>query len=360
MSLFRLKRTRVLAAALFAAVAAVIAIGSTSAFIFPVNLTSGPGVSTSFYTNLKTNTFGFEASDIEPLTLVAYFICEVDGGGFYTCDDPADADYVTGSEAVTVINDGLHQFCVNAVDTDGDSSDTPACVDYFVDTVRPVIDNIPEQLDPDGVWRPYTPGTWVNRIVRVRNICVDEGEAGDPARASGIFFQNIQNQYWVQNDKELVIKAGEVGDQVMLNGTSWAGDRCEDRAGNLAIPKPLSPLIVRVDRTAPTCTVSPTKFRFSNSGAVQNVKFKLSISDGTLDPAFVQARLKSITTNDGSGPANWTNWNVGEAFSPSPDVEGSFKASKNAGAYQRIYTLTWELQDRAGNLGSCTGQVVIR
>jgi hypothetical protein len=356
----RLKSTRVLAAAIFAGVAAVIAIGSTAAQIFPVSLTSGPGVAAPYYTSSATNVFGFEASDVEPGVLADYFICSVDGGSYYLCDDPANANYITGSESVGPLNDGVHDFCVNAVDTDGDSSDSPACVEYFIDTVAPVIYNIPEQLDPDGVWRPYTPGTWVNRIVRVRNICIDHGQLGIDSRASGIFFQNIQNWYWVQNDKELVIKAGEVGDQVMLNGTVWAGDRCEDRAGNLAQPKPLADLIVRVDRTAPKCTVSPTKVNLKNTGAWANVQFQVNISDGTLSPSAVQARLKSITTNDGSGPANWTNWNVGEAFSFSPDVQGSFKAAKNPGSYQRIYTLTWELRDRAGNLGSCQGRVVVK
>ncbi len=86
------------------------------------------------FSPLASATFGF-ASDVATAT----FLCTVDGETPFTCSSPY----------TRTLNDGPHTFSVRAVDTKGNSDDTPAEHPFSIDTAMPqtILINAPPALD---------------------------------------------------------------------------------------------------------------------------------------------------------------------------------------------------------------------
>jgi nitrous oxidase accessory protein NosD len=193
------------------------------------------------------------------------------------------------------------------------------------DTTPPVIQFYPEKLLPNGRWVPYG-GEWHSGIVRVRVVCVDPGPD-----ASGIKSDSTPARFWFEQDGTWTVAAGAV-----------AGWRCRDAAGNIAADGPSAPIVVRVDRRAPNCTVTPSPASFKRTLAWQTVNV-------TLDPGAAPSGVDAIWLHSISGSAaDRSGWAIG-----TEDYSGQLRG----GGIRRSYTLTYAVRDKAGNVGYCSAIV---
>jgi hypothetical protein len=194
------------------------------------------------------------------------------------------------------------------------------------DTTPPAILFIPEKLMPNNTWVPYG-GEWSNSIVRIRVVCTDT--AGPDA--TGIGHDTTPSRFWYDTDGVHILPAGAVD-----------GSRCRDRIGNQALSGPPAPITVRVDRSAPKCTVTPTPNRFSRLKAWQTVN--VTVKPGAGVSGKVAVWLVSVT---GGTAADRQGWSIG-----TEDYSGQLR-----GGAPRTYVLTYAVQDQAGNVGTCFGTV---
>jgi parallel beta-helix repeat protein len=188
----------------------------------------------------------------------------------------------------------------------------------------PVIQFFPEKLLRDGRWVPYG-GEWHSGIVRVRVVCT----AGDfPIKSD-----STPARFWFEQDGTWTVAAGAV-----------AGWRCRDTAGNVAADGPSAPIVVRVDRRAPDCTVTPSPTSFNRNLAWQTVNV-------TLNPGAAPSGVDAIWLHSISGnAADRSGWAIG-----TEDYSGQLRG----GGMRQNYTLTYAVRDNAGNVGYCSAIVKV-
>lgn len=197
--------------------------------------------------------------------------------------------------------------------------------DSFMGAGRgPTIEFYPEKLMPDGRWLPYD-GEWHSGIVRVRVVCTP----GDfPIKAD-----STPVRFWFEQEGVFRVQPGNV-----------PGWRCSDRAGNVAASGPAEEIVVRVDRRAPQCTVTPSPASFSRDRAVQVVD--VTVNPGSAPAPAVRTWLVSVT---GGVASDRIGWSTGTA-----DFQGQLK-----GGGRKTYTLTYAVEDAAGNVGTCSALVKV-
>jgi parallel beta-helix repeat protein len=247
-----------------------------------------------------------------------------------TCNWWNSADGPTGAGAQAVIDpDSVVDYTpwlTSGTDTDaGTAGFQPGpCIS---DATPPVIQFFPEKLLRDGRWVPYG-GEWHSGIVRVRVVCVDPGPD-----ASGIVFDYTPARFWFEQDGTWTVAAGAV-----------AGWRCRDAAGNIAADGPSAPIVARVDRRAPNCTVTPSPTSFKRTLAWQTVNV-------TLNPGAAPSGVDAIWLHSISGNASdRSGWVIG-----TEDYSGQLRG----GGIRRSYTLTYAVRDNAGNVGYCSAIVKV-
>jgi parallel beta-helix repeat protein len=186
----------------------------------------------------------------------------------------------------------------------------------------PVIQFYPEKLMPNGQWLPYG-GEWHSGIVRVRVVCT----AGDyPIKSD-----STPARFWFEQDGTWTVAAGAV-----------PGWRCRDTAGNIAADGPPAPIVARVDRRAPNCTVTPSPTSFNRNLAWQTVNV-------TLNPGAAPSGVDAIWLHSISGNASdRSGWAIG-----TEDYSGQLRG----GGMRQNYTLTYAVRDNAGNVGYCSAIV---
>jgi len=122
---------------------------------------------------------------------------------------------------------------------------------------------------------------------------------------------------------------------------------CWDAYGNLAGPPDLPDEKVKVDRHAPVCSVSPILQSVpKNAGNFYTRSVNVSSSDGAFSGEET-VTLLSVTTN---GLGSFQNWDIGS--SAPHDEQGKFQGTPNA-----VYTVTYEVSDRADNTSQCSAKV---
>ncbi|TMH55770.1 MAG: hypothetical protein E6H53_16340 [Betaproteobacteria bacterium] len=131
-----------------------------------------------------------------------------------------------------------------------------------------------------------------------------------------------------------------------------------DRAGNVETPKALS---FKVDQTAPkftTCALSPAQLWPPNHKMV-NVTVSVVVTDGGSGPTgFV---LKSVASNEpdnGLGDGDTANDIQGFEVGM-PDTQGQLRAERSGLGSGRVYTLTYQALDAAGNVQICSATVTV-
>ena len=107
------------------------------------------------------------------------------------------------------------------------------------------------------------------------------------------------------------------------------------------------------DTTPPTvaCSAAPTQLWPPNNKLVA-VTTHVSVSDSGSGPAGFT--LSSVTSNEGDGASESAGWTPG-----TPDTTGFLQASRLGSGTGRVYTLTYQGRDNAGNSAACTTTVTV-
>jgi hypothetical protein len=239
----------------------------------------------------------------------------------FSCDD--DLSGVQSSAGSTTLSEGADQSVTGTCADEAGNTAELSVEDIDVDLTDPEITVL---LTSGG--NPYTPGTWTNQPVDVTFNCTDG--------LSGV--------------------ASSTGSTTLYEGAGQsASGVCTDNAGNSA---ELTVEEINVDLTAPTCTctLTPNQLWPANNKMVA-VSANVTVSDSL---SGTSVTLASVTSNEpdqvnNGDPANdIQNWTVG-----SDDRSGQLRAQRLGSGTGRVYTITYEVTDGAGNSSTCSGMVVV-
>lgn len=137
--------------------------------------------------------------------------------------------------------------------------------------------------------------------------------------------------------------------RITKEGVSTVRFQAIDKDGNVEEPQTYE---IKLDKTAPSlsCSTKPQRLRTIDTGlvpisAIVRVRDKLSGPEGFT--------LKSVSDNQGSAAADIVGWELGRS-----DSQGQLRATQLRGS-DRVYTLTYEGTDVAGNVGTCSAMVMV-
>ncbi len=142
---------------------------------------------------------------------------------------------------------------------------------------------------------------------------------------------------------------------IAAEGITTITFQAQDNAGNLETPKTLT---VKIDKTPPTlaCSVTPGVLWPPNHKLVA-LTASLTPSDSLSGPAGLT--LTSVTSNepdnglgDGDQPNDIQGFLVGTAC-----LTGQVRAERSGTGKGRVYTLTYQATDKAGNSATCSATV---
>jgi hypothetical protein len=122
-----------------------------------------------------------------------------------------------------------------------------------------------------------------------------------------------------------------------------------DIAGNAAS----ATVNVSLDKTPPvvTCSANPDRLWPANN-KLKDINVTVNVEDALSGPnGFV---LVAVTNNETTNPSDMPGWDVGTA-----DTAGQLMASRAGNGDGRIYTLTYEGGDMAGNTAQCSTIVFV-
>ncbi|MFN8489015.1 MAG: RICIN domain-containing protein [Caldilineaceae bacterium] len=133
---------------------------------------------------------------------------------------------------------------------------------------------------------------------------------------------------------------------------------CVDLAGNRALPSTVSE--INIDKTAPTvaCSANPNTLWPPNH-KLKDISTAVNVNDSLSGVAGFT--LLSVTSNEpdnGLGDGDTANdiqgWSMG-----TPDAAGQLRAERSGTGNGRIYTLTYQGADVAGNVAACRTTVTV-
>jgi hypothetical protein len=128
-----------------------------------------------------------------------------------------------------------------------------------------------------------------------------------------------------------------------------------DQAGNTEQSKTL---VIKLDKTPPTldCRVNPNRLWPPNHKLV-SVTATVQVTDALSGAAgFLLTAVDSDETDDGQGDGNQPNDIQGFQLG-TPDRTGQLRAERAGGGDGRVYTLTYQATDQAGNSQTCAAEV---
>jgi hypothetical protein len=107
------------------------------------------------------------------------------------------------------------------------------------------------------------------------------------------------------------------------------------------------------DSTPPTvtCSATPSSLWPANH-KLRDVNVAVSVTDDESGPAGFT--LVSVTSNEADGSGDVQGWVSGTA-----DTAGQLRAERSGGGAGRVYTLTYEGADQAGNTARCSATVAV-
>jgi hypothetical protein len=151
---------------------------------------------------------------------------------------------------------------------------------------------------------------------------------------------------FIQTQSRGGILTGDGANQSVTNtGT------CIDSAGNVAQPATVAG--INIDKTPPTfaCSATPGTL-WPPDGRLAPIDVSLRLSDqGSGSAVYV---LQSITSNEGSIATEEQGFIVGTPF-----ATGMLRAERKGAGTGRMYTLTYQGSDHAGNTATCAVTVSV-
>ncbi|KAA2261578.1 VWA domain-containing protein [Solihabitans fulvus] len=133
---------------------------------------------------------------------------------------------------------------------------------------------------------------------------------------------------------------------ITTDGVTTVTYSAVDETGNTSSGQ----VTVRLDKTAPalTCQATPDHL-WPPTFQLMPIRVSVTVADGLSGPG--QFTLQSVTTSSGPHPQDIVGWTTGTA-----DTQGYLRAMID-GAHDRVYTLTYQGVDVAGNVGTCQATV---
>jgi hypothetical protein len=157
--------------------------------------------------------------------------------------------------------------------------------------------------------------------------------------------------------EEATVPGSQAEVTVSAEGTTLLTWSARDGVGNEEAPQQLE---LRLDMTAPvlTCQASPSTLSPPNHKLVP-VQVEVQVNDALSGAGpFV---LKAVTSNepdnglgDGDAAGDLQQWESG-----TPDTQGQLRAERAGNGTGRVYTLSYEGQDQAGNVAACSAIVSV-
>ncbi|MGH2824950.1 MAG: ThuA domain-containing protein [Thermoleophilaceae bacterium] len=263
-------------------------------------------------------------------------------------------------------------------------------------------------LNPPGEWNEYEIRVEADRIIVYLNgVKINEWIDDDPNvdLATGyigvqnhgsddVFFRSIRisddttppettatlspgapdgENGWYVSPVEVTLDATDEGSGVAsteyrVNGGSWTdytgpfevGEdgahlidfRSTDEARNVEEAKSA---VIKIDGTAPEVTCAATPDRLSPPDRrLRDVTVDLHVTDATSGAAGFT--LVQVTSNepDSPVPGDIQGWDIGTA-----DTTGKLRAERSGPGMGRVYTITYEGRDEAGNTAGCQAEVTV-
>jgi hypothetical protein len=120
------------------------------------------------------------------------------------------------------------------------------------------------------------------------------------------------------------------------------------------------PLNDSIDTTPPvvTCTIRPTVLLPADH-TLRAVSAKVTVTDADSGPAgFSLVSVVSSEPDAGTGPGDVPN-DIQDFVAGTPDTKGKLRAERAADGPGRVYTLTYQGLDAAGNVAECIATVTV-
>lgn len=186
------------------------------------------------------------------------------------------------------------------------------------------------------------------------------GRRSPDANAAGWNKTDVTVTFACSDDLSGVASCGDAPQVVTTEGSAQSRSaKAVDHAGNEATAVVG---MINIDSTPPsaTCEATPALLWPANHRLVA-VRAIVDVTDLLSGPAgFVLVSAASSEPDDASGGGDGATTGDVQGFAPlSADTEGWVRAERAGGGTGRVYTLTYQGTDRAGNLVLCTPAVVV-
>lgn len=360
----------------------------------------------------RSASFSFTGTAIDNVPLTG-FECSLDNGAFATCATPLSLSDLT---------EGEHSLSVRAFDADGNQDPTPATYSWLVDTIAPetVLDSTPSpfsnssgasfafsgsdsgsgvasfacSLDGAAFTTCTSPASFGSLAEGQHSLAVralDRAGNTDASPATFTWLVDLTAPETVLNGKPPALTTANTAQFTFSgsdNGSGVSGFLCsldgaeltpctspasfsgladgvhtfQVRTVDKALNQDLSPASYSwtIDRTPPTmvCSVTPKEIWPPNHKLV-TVTASVEVKDATSGAAGF--KLLSVTSNEpDSGTEKEDVAQDIQGFSyGTPDISGQLRAERSPKGNGRIYTLTYQGVDVAGNTATCAVTVTV-
>jgi hypothetical protein len=271
--------------------------------------------------------------------------------------------------ATTAVFTGSIQVCINYTGISFVTPPGPRLLHFVngswvdsttsVDTTHMIVCGSVTSLSPFALFRqvdiipPTTHATlspaanaagWNNTNVTITLNSVDE------PGGSGVK-QITYSASGAQTISSTVVAGGSASVLISVEGVTTIRFFGTDNAGNV---EPAQSLTIKVDKTPPTisCTANPNQLWPPDNRLVA-IQVSVSVSDALSGPAGFT--LQSVTSNEpDSGAGDIQGWAIGTV-----GTTGQLRAERSGSGNGRIYTLSYQGADRAGNTATCAATVTV-
>ena len=249
----------------------------------------------------------------------------------FTCTDVGGSGLPAGAcpanEVLSAEGAAVASTAQAVTDAAGNTSDPSNVVTVQIDKTAPTI-SAATTTSPNGAG-------WYSSDVTVAFTCIDN--------LSGIPTGNCP--------AEQVLSAEGAGVASTAQTVTDAADNTSD---------PSNVVVVNIDKTAPTCTaVATPNSLWPPNHKMVDISTSVTVADGGSGSAgFTLISVTSNEPDNGLGDGDKANdaqgWSLG-----ADDTDGRLRAERAGGGPGRIYTLTYQALDQAGNAGTCSATVTV-
>jgi len=173
----------------------------------------------------------------------------------------------------------------------------------------------------------------------------------------GVGVKNVQAVLSGAQTGNVSVNGSTANFSITNEGATTISFSATDNAGSQESPKQAT---VQLDKTPPTvtCSLKPNVLWPADHKLV-SITATVSVSDALSGPdGFVLQSVTSSEPDNGLGDGDQPNDIQGFAAGQ-PSTAGQLRAERSGTGAGRVYTLTYQGKDRAGNVNTCTATVTV-